>query len=883
MRNLDSEAGKSEAFRQVLDDEARRVAQEMAVFRDESVHRLRGNPVPFRTLRDQGNNGGIRFSPFYYYPFLFASAFPAVPVENLRDLALANRILLEAILLSDKRIDETRRWTPEDFFLVDRYYQKAFEILFPIFPLEHPFWKETRRWFFQYARAIYKEQNLYRHRLTPYTHQEFYEISTGKVALIKTNLLAMYWLSNESGVLAPLMESQDRFLVGFQCFDDLRDWKEDLQQENFTFLLSRVFFEGALLQRIRGAEWPSRAEIGQVLYHKGIAEDHLRLAEHYFQEALDFAKEVYVPAWREVVSGFLRHCHTMRQDLVEIRRRTTGKKCGKRLEMRAYDEATDETEAETIQTRLQDAVQFLFRSQAPDGGYPLEMSAYPYMNPSTTLAPSRMVTALVLRAVGPLQNLDAHLSQLLFRASQWLARSQTDPPNPNLPHVLEESFVRTDTHRNELLKMDSGSDDGLSLKPHGLFWANMLFMASTMNICLPKLKSLVEDSIHRAHYVPWTHTYPACHSDPSRARGACRPLLPLLLFCQALGTQLPQGPLQEYLLRRHRSEGTWNHPTETALSLLCLLATGYRGPELSSAVKTLIRTQETDGSWPPNAFYEQDDSFYGSRELTTAWCLLALFVYHLRHPLPTHRKRPLDKSRVDALFPRIIVHSDLPDNLHPLTVSALSQLRSFWPSPWPRTIYVGHWPGMPPHFLLDQDEGMTIGVNILVGNRDRALSVAQRPLRVEILMAMMTAHRCRIRGALKDRLERIYVAGLALWTSGRIWPEPSPWHQLGMEKLDWSWCQEHEAFLWDELRRFLLHPSRTNPQFRWLLPDQQPSSGCPIPKGGSLFLGKRLFEEPYNDGNLRKSVSDVLCREHSAIVRTFRRKSGLENKENQFA
>jgi hypothetical protein len=189
---------------------------------------------------------------------------------------------------------------------------------------------------------------------------------------------------------------------------------------------------------------------------------------------------------------------------------------------------------------------------------------------------------------------------------------------------------------------------------------------------------------------------------------------------------------------------------------------------------------------------------------------------------------------------------------------------------------------MPPHFLLNQDEGMAIGVNILVHHRNPVLSVTQRPLKVEILMAMMTAHRCRIRGALRDRLERIYVAGLALWTSGRIWPELSPWHQLGMEKLDWSWCHEHEAFLWDELKRFLLHPARKNPHFRWLLPDQKPSSGCPIPKGGSLFLGKRLFEEFYNGEDLRQSVSDMLCRGRPDIVRTFRRKSGLEISENRF-
>ena len=190
---------------------------------------------------------------------------------------------------------------------------------------------------------------------------------------------------------------------------------------------------------------------------------------------------------------------------------------------------------------------------------------------------------------------------------------------------------------------------------------------------------------------------------------------------------------------------------------------------------------------------------------------------------------------------------------------------------------------MPAHFLLNINESMTVGVNLLEHCRHPVLSVAQRPLEVETLMAMMTGHRYRMQGALKDRLERIYVAGLALWTSGGIWPDQPPWQQLGMQRLDWYWCRQHEPFIWDELKRFLLHPCPKTPHFQWLLPDHQTPSRCPIPKGGSLYLGKRLFEETYHDRNRHQTVSDMLCRGRPEIVSAFRRKSGLESSENRFA
>jgi len=863
----------TETSLRLLDDEAKRVARGMASFRNERVDRLCGPSTPSGrqiTSRDplepSRTNGNIGFSPFYYYPFLFVSAFPSVAVEDLRTLALANRILLEAILLSDKKIDETRPWTPADFYLVDSYFHKALEMLIPLFPLEHVFWQKTQEWFLQHGRAIIKEQFRHRHRLCPYTQEEFFEVSTGKVALIKTNLLAMALLTDTSDVLAPLMESQDRFLTGFQCFDDLRDWKEDLRQGNFTFLLTRVLFAGGLDAHVRRGDPVPRDEAGQVLYHRGIAEEQLRLAEHYFLQALDSVQNIHVPNWAETVMGFLRHCQTMRHDLAEIRRRTTRK-----------------TGPKTVATRLAEALDFIVHSVPSLDGFPLAQSEYPYMNPSSPLASSRFATFFLHLALAPLQNMDSRLPALLLGASDWLTLSQKVPSNPSLPVAMEESFLPIPTDRGALLELDQGLDGTLPPRPHGLFWANLLFAASRENVRLPKLKSLVETSIHQADYVPWTHSPSSESPNSSSHRAVCHPLLALLLFCHAFAPDLPRKPLHDYLLRRSRKTGTWNNPTETALTLLCLISTGYQGPELSPAVEKLIRSQEPDGSWPPNSLYEQANLFYGSRELTTAWCLLALFLCHLGPCFPVTQEKPLEGSKQPPPNPTIVLHTGLPRRLHGFTRSALKELRTILAPPWPHTLYVGHWPSMPPHFLLNTDQRLVIGVNLLPHRQGRALSTGQRPLRVEIVMAMMLAHRCLRQGPLRDRLERIFVGGLALSSCGRVWSRQAPWERLGMRKLDWAWCREHEAFLWEELRRFLLHPSPKQPVFRWLLPDSPESPDSPVPKGASLFLGESLFENPFDDHEPCEQVNGLLGKSLPDILRTFRKKVGLDSDENFFA
>jgi hypothetical protein len=132
-------------------------------------------------------------------------------------------------------------------------------------------------------------------------------------------------------------------------------------------------------------------------------------------------------------------------------------------------------------------------------------------------------------------------------------------------------------------------------------------------------------------------------------------------------------------------------------------------------------------------------------------------------------------------------------------------------------------------------------------------------------------------------LERIFVAGLALSSCARIFPGQAPWERLGMRKLDWTWCHEHEAFLWEELRRFLLHPSPRQPVFRWLLPDQPASPDSPIPKGASLFLGESLFKDASNDQEACQQLNDLLGKTLPDVLRTFRRKVGLDSYENSFA
>jgi len=81
------------------------------------------------------------------------------------------------------------------------------------------------------------------------------------------------------------------------------------------------------------------------------------------------------------------------------------------------------------------------------------------------------------------------------------------------------------------------------------------------------------------------------------------------------------------ILDRRQEDGSFGEPFETALAVNSLLNLGHRQREtLAPAVRSLLgRQRQEDGSWPRAAFYvDFFGGFYGSEELTTAFCLEAL-------------------------------------------------------------------------------------------------------------------------------------------------------------------------------------------------------------------------------------------------------------------
>lgn len=88
-----------------------------------------------------------------------------------------------------------------------------------------------------------------------------------------------------------------------------------------------------------------------------------------------------------------------------------------------------------------------------------------------------------------------------------------------------------------------------------------------------------------------------------------------------------RGPVLDRLLSLDEGDGSFGGALNTALAACTLLNLDEQTQALHRAVEHLLATQRHDGSWPRQPLFLGPAPYYGSEELTTAFCLEALSRY----------------------------------------------------------------------------------------------------------------------------------------------------------------------------------------------------------------------------------------------------------------
>jgi hypothetical protein len=269
-----------------LDDECRAVAAEVEAYLDGLPTNLRA--IWRRDPRTSRRGPGMAV----YLPFWLESALGDGRLRHeARRMAVANRHGQLFCLLRDGILDQDADASPELLLPLDDLFLRFVRGYQGLFPADHPFWGRFEEYWQEYLEALAREK-LRHARPRSYDDDDFLWLGR-KFSPIKICAAGMVFAARRPGALARLEAALETFHVGYQLLDDLRDWREDLRHESWTWPLTLARREVAGSSRAEDME--------KVLGPDGIATEVVEKATDHLEESLSILGDLELPVLKDWV------------------------------------------------------------------------------------------------------------------------------------------------------------------------------------------------------------------------------------------------------------------------------------------------------------------------------------------------------------------------------------------------------------------------------------------------------------------------------------------------------------------------------------------------------------------------------------------------------
>ncbi|HDQ72458.1 MAG TPA: hypothetical protein ENN19_10220, partial [Chloroflexi bacterium] len=263
-----------------------------------------GNEFPLNT------DNGI----YDAHPYLFLEAFPSLSPSDVQLLALAGRLFSQSLFAYDDVIDGMS--STMDALGAQAMQFEAYRLLFQLFPSDTAFWTRFRDYMITYARACMQEKHFASGKLSwrEYTEPLAIEIAVAKTGIAKASIAGLVELARDDILYGPLVQSLNHYYVARQMWDDLYDWKEDIQNGIPSLLLARVLNERSYEDDCE----TTQNSLAREIYYGGHAEYVLQLALDSLDRADDLIAEIPDILWRRTIADLRHQCEELLCDVQRI-------------------------------------------------------------------------------------------------------------------------------------------------------------------------------------------------------------------------------------------------------------------------------------------------------------------------------------------------------------------------------------------------------------------------------------------------------------------------------------------------------------------------------------------------------------------------------------
>ncbi|MCJ7467959.1 MAG: terpene cyclase/mutase family protein [Maribacter sp.] len=234
-------------------------------------------------------------SPKFYknYPRLFSNYFDAIDEEILCQLSQAGYLYYHATLLVDGLIDDKEF---DQLPLIMHLQEETIKSLTSIYGAKSIFWNFWNNRKKEYFKAVETEKKLSYDRAIRFT--EYADLADQKTAFGKVAIDCIYLLSNQKddALYHALVKSHYYFSLGFQLYDDVKDYSEDIKKGQFNWAIYE--------QRKMMNDAPLNSDYGvlhKLLFINGIGQKILGKSISCFRRALEILDPYIESEWKGIV------------------------------------------------------------------------------------------------------------------------------------------------------------------------------------------------------------------------------------------------------------------------------------------------------------------------------------------------------------------------------------------------------------------------------------------------------------------------------------------------------------------------------------------------------------------------------------------------------
>lgn len=235
-------------------------------------------------------------SPKYYqyYARLFFNYFNNLDIKIVEDLCNAGYLYYQSILLTDSLIDNNEY---SNLPLISNCQEETIKILTSIYGTDSDFWKYWNKRKSEYFKAVKIEKGL--HLNDNVDFQVYKDLADKKSSFGKIAIDSLYVLSkqNNKKKYQALLESHKYFSVGFQLYDDVKDFKEDFENGQFNWALY------ALNEKLNFSDYNNDISIlNKLLFIENIGQILLEKSIKSFQKSLEIINDFKTESeWKVVI------------------------------------------------------------------------------------------------------------------------------------------------------------------------------------------------------------------------------------------------------------------------------------------------------------------------------------------------------------------------------------------------------------------------------------------------------------------------------------------------------------------------------------------------------------------------------------------------------